>query len=161
MKKLKHKLCKHGVATDVECARCLNENYDALERACSKISGVEAGESFAKHKNLLKKPNDVTQAFMDAFLYGTGAFKISRVDLHEPKNTWQQRYMKLLSKVQEALDVGDFALDEVPPEPASASEEVFISNDLQVCDNEAFAQNHWGEGRYRRFVLADFEKKKS
>lgn len=36
--------------------------------------------------------------------------------------------------------------------PVTDSKEVFVSHDLDVCDNEEFAKRHWGVG-YRRFVL--------
>ncbi len=69
------------------------------------------------------------------------------------QDIWQQRYMKLIFNIEDAVDGAKSDLDEQPDEPQSASDEMFVSNDLQVCDNEQYAQDHWGEGKYRRFVL--------
>ncbi len=68
--------------------------------------------------------------------------------------TWRGRYERLVILLQDIADDSRFDEETIEDFPISASEEFFISNDLQVVDNEEYAKSHWGPGKYRKFILA-------
>ena len=67
---------------------------------------------------------------------------------------WKKRYDSLASELQALHEkVNGFkTFFEVPNEPISTSDTFFISNDLEVCDNEEAALDHWGPGKYFKVV---------
>jgi hypothetical protein len=73
---------------------------------------------------------------------------------------WQKRYRALQADIQNFYEETTLFQpeDDVPNECISVSEEFFISNDLHVVDNEAYALKHWGKGRYFRVVKADAQR---
>ncbi len=75
------------------------------------------------------------------------------------ESLWQRRYFRLQGEIQNLYETRvQFKRfekrEKIPNECFSASQEFFISNDLYVVDNEAYALKHWGEGRYFRVVIA-------
>jgi hypothetical protein len=70
--------------------------------------------------------------------------------MDKAQTTWRQKYERL---VEELSTLGEHVEMEhrqrvVDSEPWSASDVYYISNDMQVVDNEEYAKKHWGDGRY-------------
>jgi hypothetical protein len=68
---------------------------------------------------------------------------------------WKIRYENLKAAIQEIHELANqFRQFErnIPNEPWSLSDEFFISNDLEVVDNEEYALQNWGEGKYFKVV---------
>lgn len=66
---------------------------------------------------------------------------------------WKKRFDALKNAIGSLDDsIQDEIEKPVPKECWSAASEFFISNDLQICDNEKYAKDHWGKGKYFRVV---------
>lgn len=68
---------------------------------------------------------------------------------------WKAKYDALRAALQELHESENLfrdSSDEMPDECISVSDEFFISNAMEVVDNEKFALEHWGEGNYFRVV---------
>lgn len=75
---------------------------------------------------------------------------------NDQNSLWKSRYDDLYAKVVVLADEIERTTETVISEhPISASEEVFISHDWHICDNEQYALDHWGEGKYQRYILAE------
>jgi len=74
---------------------------------------------------------------------------------------WQRRFFRLQAEIQNVYEVGVLFKPEtkdIPDVCESASKEFFISNDMHVVDNERYAKENWGEGKYFRVVRARARK---
>jgi hypothetical protein len=70
------------------------------------------------------------------------------------ESLWQRRYQELVMELECLSDTIRLKRRfEVSVEPCSASKEFFISNDMDCVDNETYALEYWGPGKYRRVVL--------
>lgn len=71
---------------------------------------------------------------------------------------WKLKYDRLQSKIQELHEEGQWVREEQPAECISESEEFYISNSMEVVDNEEYALRNWGEGFYFK-VRKDYRMK--
>lgn len=68
---------------------------------------------------------------------------------------WRTRFERFVIRVQDLAEAAiDEDLSQVPESPISTSSELFISNNWDICDNEAKAKELWPD-RYQRYVRAD------
>lgn len=70
---------------------------------------------------------------------------------------WREKYQRLVEELATlAEDVEKRHSDrEVPTECWSDAKEFYVSNDLEIVDNEDYARNHWGKGRYFKVRRVD------
>lgn len=68
---------------------------------------------------------------------------------------WKQRYEELTLSIRDLIEDTRLDFDEVPVEPISVSDYFYISNDWQICDNEEYAIEHWGPGKYAKYSKCD------
>lgn len=66
---------------------------------------------------------------------------------------WRQRFLDLTIELQNIVERVHFRqIYETEKEPITNSKELFVSHDMECCDNEECSEKYWN-GRYRRFVL--------
>lgn len=72
------------------------------------------------------------------------------------KIRYKRLYDELKQRVATLADDLEFdGVDkDMDDEPWSTSRIMFVSNHMEVVDNEEYALKHWGKGKYRKFVLA-------
>ena len=71
---------------------------------------------------------------------------------------WKRRFDKLKMAIEDLSESANLTNDfqkDIPDEPYSESKEYFISNDLEVVDNERYALEHWGKGKYFKAVRVE------
>jgi hypothetical protein len=66
---------------------------------------------------------------------------------------WKERYDRLREAVDSLADESkrDHQMD-IPEEPISQSNVLFIANNWEITDNEKYAKDHWSPGQYQRWV---------
>lgn len=72
---------------------------------------------------------------------------------------WKHRFDRLTGELRdlaESVERAPRRREDIPTEFWTSSDELFISNDMEIADNEEYALKHWGPGKYRRFVLNEF-----
>lgn len=76
----------------------------------------------------------------------------------KPSQYWKEKYDALCGAIQEiheTVNVFKTGPKGLPDECDSTSDEFFVSNVLEIVDNEEYAKKHWGKGKYFRVVRAD------
>lgn len=64
---------------------------------------------------------------------------------------WKEKYDNLCAAIQEIHETANVFMEgnkNIPDEPISDSKEFFVSNVLGCVDNEEYAIENWGEGKY-------------
>lgn len=78
------------------------------------------------------------------------------VDIKTPTDPiWKKRLSHVVGKLQEIVEKHQWKTDfDMPEYFTTTSEELFITNDLEVYDHEETPKDLFGEGSYKKFVEA-------
>lgn len=78
------------------------------------------------------------------------------IDERKPTDPlWKKRLSNVIGKLQEIVEKHQWKTDfEMPEYFTTTSDELFITNDLEVYDNEEAVLEQYGPGTYKKFVEA-------